>query len=178
MVNLSVSLAGCDPNWPYNCRQVSRSGARSAEREGPVDKPQVEIQAQRAAREGLEGVHVERHRVLDDFVEKRLSQIDFALPQHPLVGLTLVPPELAAVGHGRTHICFAVLILVDQLDMSIEKPPHLVAEPRPVPQRPAAQVGPHGEPRGLGSLPQLLNNREAQEVQLRRRSPTSSPIPL
>ena len=137
MVNLSVSLAGCESELAVQLPPGEPQ--RGAEREGAVDKPQVEIQAQRAAREGLEGVHVERHRVLDDFVEKRLSQIDFALPQHPLVGLTLVPPELAAVGHGRTHICFAVLILVGQLDMSIEKPPHLVAEPRPV--APASAAG-------------------------------------
>ena len=31
--------------------------------------------------------------------------LDIGLPQHPVVGLALVPPELVTVGHGRTHIC-------------------------------------------------------------------------
>ena len=40
-----------------------------------------------------------------------------------------IPPELGAVGYRRTHACFAVLVLVDQPDMSIEKPPHLITKP-------------------------------------------------
>ena len=46
-------------------------------------------------------------------------------------GLRSFHQKLATVGHGRTHICFAVLILVDQLNMSIEKPPYLIAEAGP-----------------------------------------------
>ena len=33
-----------------------------------------------------------------------------------------------AVGYRRTHACFAVLVFVHQLDMSVEEPPHLVTE--------------------------------------------------
>ena len=64
----------------------------------------------------------------DDLVEERLAQIDFALPETRLIGALWVTLELAAVGYRRTHICFAVLILVDQLDMSSKEPLHLVAE--------------------------------------------------
>ena len=57
----------------------------------------------------------------DDLVEERLAQIDFALPETRLIGALWVTLELAAVGYRRTHICFAVLILVDQLDMSSKR---------------------------------------------------------
>ena len=40
----------------------------SAKREGPVDKPEVQVEAQRRTLERREGVHVERHRVVDDLL--------------------------------------------------------------------------------------------------------------
>ena len=52
----------------------------STEREGAVGEPQVEIEAQGAAFESLQGVHVEGHRVADDLVEERLAQEDLAVP--------------------------------------------------------------------------------------------------
>ena len=39
-----------------------------------------------------------------------------------LVRLALVPPELGPVGHRRTHAGFALLIRIDQLNMSVEEP--------------------------------------------------------
>ena len=53
----------------------------SAEGEGAVGEPQVEIEAQGAALERREGVHVERDGVADDLVEEWLAQVDFAIPQ-------------------------------------------------------------------------------------------------
>ena len=102
--------------------------------------PQVEIEAQGAAFEGREGVHVERHRVADDLVEKRLPKIDFALPQHPLVCLALVPPEIGAVGYKRRSTSFAATVFVDQLNAGVKQPPHLVAEPSPVAPRTVAVI--------------------------------------
>ena len=46
---------------------------RSTECERPVDKPEVEIEAQGGAFEGLQDVHVNRHRVVDDLVEEHLT---------------------------------------------------------------------------------------------------------
>ena len=43
---------------------------RSANREGAVDQPVVEVEAQRRAFERREGVHVKRPGVVDDFVKK------------------------------------------------------------------------------------------------------------
>ena len=81
-----------------------------------------DIQAQGGAFEGLENVHVERHRVVDDLVEKRLPQIDFALPQRRLVVLALVPPKCAPVGDGRRNELLSVLVFVDQPDMGVKQP--------------------------------------------------------
>ena len=67
----------------------------------------------------------------DDLIEERLTQIDFALPKHPLVRLAFVPPKLSAVRDLRTCDDHILLILVDQRDMSTEEAPHLVAEPGP-----------------------------------------------
>ena len=94
----------------------------------PVGEPQVEIEAQGAPLEGREGVHVNRDRMVDDLVEELLAQFDLAFPQHPIVGALGIPPEHGAVGYRRTHACFAVLVFVHQLDMSVEEPPHLVTE--------------------------------------------------
>ena len=71
---------------------------RSTEGEGAVDQPEVEIEAQGTSFEGRKSVHVERYRVTDDLVEKVLAEADLAVPQRPLVGLALVPPELTPVG--------------------------------------------------------------------------------
>ena len=60
---------------------------RSAEREGPVDQPQVEIEAQRRALERREGVHVERYGVLNDLVKELFTKLNLAVPQRALVGL-------------------------------------------------------------------------------------------
>ena len=43
------------------------------------------------------GVHIERHRMLDDFVKKCLTEINPALPQHPLIGALGVPPKLPSI---------------------------------------------------------------------------------
>ena len=61
--------------------EVSPSEAeRSAEGEGAVGQPQVEVEAQGAAFEGLQGVHIERDGMADDLVEERLAQEDLAVP--------------------------------------------------------------------------------------------------
>ena len=40
----------------------------------------------------------------DDFLEERLTEADLAVPQHPLTGLALVPPELVlGLLRGREH---------------------------------------------------------------------------
>ena len=36
--------------------------------------------------------------------------------------------QFGAVGYRRTYAGFAELVLIDQLDMSVEEPPHLIAE--------------------------------------------------
>ena len=59
MVFLSLALEGCRPE-----------PQRSAEREHAVGEPQVEIEAQGAALERREGVHVDRDGVADDLVEE------------------------------------------------------------------------------------------------------------
>ena len=59
---------------------------------------EVEIKAQGGPFERREGVHVEWHRVLNDFVEKILAEFDLALPQHPLVGPFGGPPKFRAAG--------------------------------------------------------------------------------
>ena len=99
---------GPAPNWRYNCRQVSRSGARSAN--SPVGEPQVEIEAQGAPLESREGVHVNRYRMVDDLVEET-SQPNSILLSHSIrsSGLLGIPPKLGAVGYRRTHAGFAVL---------------------------------------------------------------------
>ena len=70
---------------------------RSTKREGAVDQPQVEIEAQRRAFEGREGIHVNRYR--DGWMislKNVLTQAKLAVPQRRLVGaLALVPPKLA-----------------------------------------------------------------------------------
>ncbi len=47
----------------------------------------VDIQAQDAALEGREGVHVERHQVADDLVEEVFTESDIAVKEHLFVWL-------------------------------------------------------------------------------------------
>ena len=61
-------------------------------------------------------------------LKKSSPSLDFTLPQHRLVGLALVPPELRAVGDSELTACFALFILVVQADGATEEPLHLVAE--------------------------------------------------
>ena len=56
-------LFGFGPNWWYSC-QVSRSGASKCE--GAVGQPEVQIEAQRAALEGREGIQVQWNWAADD----------------------------------------------------------------------------------------------------------------
>ena len=112
------------------------------ESEGAVAQPEVEIEAQRRTLERLEGVQVERNRMTDDLLKELLAQFDLALPQRALVGPLRVPPERGAIGHRRTHAGFSVLVFVDQPDMGVKEPPHLVAEPGVLSA--AAAVDPQG----------------------------------
>ena len=99
-----LSLALCRVHSELPIHLLPGEALRSTKREDPVGEPQVQVQAQRRAFEGREGVHVNRHRVtLMISLKNFLTQIDLALPQGRLVGLAFVPPELAAVGHGRTR---------------------------------------------------------------------------
>ena len=61
------------------------------------------------------------HRMADDLVKELLTQLDLALPQHGLIGLTLVPPELAPVRDSRGNELLSMLIFVDQPDMQALK---------------------------------------------------------
>ena len=54
---------------------------RSAEREGAIGEPQVEIEAQGAALEGREGVHVQRHRMADNLVEESPTRFNLAVSE-------------------------------------------------------------------------------------------------
>ena len=44
------------------------------------NQPQVEIEAQGGAFEGREGVHVNRHGMVDDFVKQIFAEFDLAVP--------------------------------------------------------------------------------------------------
>ena len=112
---LAVDLPPSDPLW-------------GADREGAVDQPQVEVQAQGGAFEGGESVHVNRYGVVDDLIEEVFAEADFALPQRLLVGLALVPPILASCSNRRSNEPLHVHIVVGQLHGAIEQPPHLIAE--------------------------------------------------
>ena len=65
----------------------------------------------------------------DDLLKELLAQFDLALPQHRFGGPLRIPPERSAIGYRRTHACFSVLVFVDQPDMGVKEPLHLVAEP-------------------------------------------------
>ena len=101
---------------------------RAIQREGPIGDPHVEIKAQRRALHGREGVHVERHRVVDDLIEEIFAEPDLAVPQYPLIRALRVPPELTPVGDGRGNELLTVLVLVDQPDTGVKEALHLVAE--------------------------------------------------
>ena len=51
--------------------------------------------------------------MVDDFVEERLTEADLAVPQHPLTGLAIVPPEFAPLGDQRGYELLPVLVFVD-----------------------------------------------------------------
>ena len=59
-MNLSLALAGSRSGLAVQRLPSKTLGALA--REDPVSEPQVEIQTQGAAFEGLDGVHVQRHR--------------------------------------------------------------------------------------------------------------------
>ena len=67
--------------------------------------------------------------MVDDLVEEILAEPDLAVPQHPLIRPLRVPPELTPVGDGRGNELLAVLVFVDQPDIGVKEPVHLVAEP-------------------------------------------------
>ena len=77
-VRLSLALVGLRSELTVHL--PPSEPLRSAQGEGAIDQPQVEIESQRRAFEGCEGVNVERHRVADNFVEKILAEFDLALP--------------------------------------------------------------------------------------------------
>ncbi len=66
----------------------------------------------------------------DDLLEELIAQLDPALPQRALMGPVRVPPELRAAGQRRVDAGRDPLIFVRQLDMSVEEPLNLVAQPR------------------------------------------------
>ena len=66
---------------PLRRRFCRGAGCGVAEREGAVDQPEVEIEAQRRALESRQGVHVNRYGVVDDLVEELLTEFDLAVPQ-------------------------------------------------------------------------------------------------
>ena len=88
-----------DPDILPSRQEPPGEPQRSAEREGPVHQPEVEVKAQGGAFERREGVHVERNRMVDDLVEELLAQLDLAIPQRGLIGLALALPKNGAVGH-------------------------------------------------------------------------------
>ena len=75
-------------------QEPPREPQRSTEREGPVDQPQVEIEAQRRPFEGLEGGEIEWHRMAHNLVEESLTQSHLAFPLSRLVGPLRIPPEI------------------------------------------------------------------------------------
>ena len=68
---------------------------------------------------------------------KNFSPSSIRLSHSPCTrGLRSFHQNSVRLATGEFNACFAVLVLVDQPDMSAEEPPHLVAEPRslaPVP---------------------------------------------
>ena len=153
-------------------------------------RPHVEIEAQRRTLQGLEGVHVERDGAPDDLVEQVFPQPNFAVKQHRLIGLALVPPKLATVGDSRGNEPFSVLVLMDQPDMGVEEPIHLVPQPcvcfavaavdpqgphelrERVPQDQLAALGPHG----LSRNPRQQQAGQVAEGQLVLACPTQDQL--
>ena len=76
-----------------------REPERTFQREGPVGKPQVQIQAQRRALKSLQDVQIQRDRVADDLVEELLAQFNLAIPKPQLTGCALAPPESGPAGN-------------------------------------------------------------------------------
>ena len=65
----------------------------------------------------------------NDLVEKLLSQLNLALPQHRLVGLAVVPPELVFVCYKRTDPRKASRFLVNHRYGATKEALHLIADP-------------------------------------------------
>ncbi len=83
----------------------------------------------------LQGVHLERHGMAYDLLEKLFTEPDLALPWQWIIGAAFVPPKLALVGDRRGYEPLALLILVDHPDLRAKEPLHLIPQPRP-PTRP------------------------------------------
>ena len=114
---LAIEARPGEPQRPIQC-------------ESPICQPQIEIDTQRRALEGLQDIQVQRHRVLGDLLEELLAEFDLALPPQPLTGPALVPPEPGPAGDRRINTGRDLFIFVGQLDMRVEEPLHLVAQPR------------------------------------------------
>ena len=75
-------------------QEPPREPQRSTKREGAVDQPQVEIEAQGRPFEGLEGGEIEWDRMAHNLVEESLTQSHLAFPQSRLIGMFGIPPEV------------------------------------------------------------------------------------
>ena len=82
---------------------------RRLEREGAIDEPEVQVEAERRPLKGAQRVHVERDRMKDDLVEKLLPELDRAVPQNRCIWPRHVPPIFHAIGDERMYL---VLTLV------------------------------------------------------------------
>ena len=91
-VRLSLALPGSVPNWAV--QEPPSEPQRSAEGEGPIGEPQVEIEAQRRPFECLEGGEIEWDRMAHNLVEESLTQPHLAFPQSRLIGAFWIPPEI------------------------------------------------------------------------------------
>ena len=76
---------------------LPRETQRRLEREGAIDEPEIQVEAERRPLQRLKGVHVERDRVRDDLVKKFFPESDRALPQRGRVRPRRVPPQFGAV---------------------------------------------------------------------------------
>ena len=60
-------------------------------------------------------------------MEEFLAQLDLAVPQRQRVGLSSVPLKPDPAGNQRIDAGRDLFIFVDQLDMCVEEPLHLVS---------------------------------------------------
>ena len=95
---------------------------RTPQRESPIGQPQIEINTQRRALEGLQDIQIQRHRVANDLLEELLAQFNPAVPQALSAGPALVPPEPGPAGDRRIDAGRDLFIFIGQLDMRVEEP--------------------------------------------------------